>query len=123
MKFDKSLKDLSWQESSPMEFVYLMLNLLTIGLKVKQLIKVLLEWFYGHSPTNPLNLAPFPTSQIFNGDLKEQTKNIKKIHEQVHDCTIKQNKKNTELLPTNTASLQLLKRRFSLGSSPKRTLS
>lgn len=66
-----------------MEFVYLMLNLLTIDLKIKQ-FKVPLEWFMVIAQQVLLIWLLLQPLKFLMA-MSKQTKNIKKIHEQVHE--------------------------------------
>ena len=39
------------------------------------------EVVYGLNPIGPLELAPLPVTKHFSGDVEEQAKEIKKLHE------------------------------------------
>ncbi|GKV50106.1 hypothetical protein SLEP1_g56821 [Rubroshorea leprosula] len=43
------------------------------------------EVLYGMHPLSPLNLAPLPTSRQFSTDVEQRAKEIKKLHEEVHE--------------------------------------
>lgn len=40
---------------------------------------------YGRSPIIRLELDPLPTTHLFNGDLEERVKSIRRLHKQVQD--------------------------------------
>lgn len=51
---------------------------------------------YGQNPIILLELDPLPTTHLFNGDLEERLKIIRKLHKQVQDiisCKMRSTKK------------------------------
>lgn len=101
-----------------MEFVYLMLNLLTVGLKVKQLIKVPLEWFMVIVQQILLIWLLFQPVKFLMAMSKNKQRTSRKIMSKF--MTAPSNKIKKYIVTKKHCKPATFKKRFSLGSSKKK---